>query len=351
MRFLTLLFLVAGFAACRKTDPPPVALPAAGGRIYVVCEGALGVGNAALSVLPVSGTGVVEDGYTAANNSAALGDVFQSVTRIGDRFFLCINNSDRITVVRAADLVRVGEIALPKPRYIVPVSSTKAYVSALFGSAVYVFNPQTLSVTDTIFLPHKNPEGMALHGGSVYVCAWDTSCRVLYAIDAATDAVRIAASLSGASPTAVAEDKTGALWVLSGNALKSVPSFLTRLDAATGEVLRTYAFPPAADPLRPVFNPGRDTLYFIGVDYTGGTAYNGVFRMGIADAALPVQPFVPAQPLQYFWGVGVAPDGTVWVADPLGFTQRGTVRAYNTAGALLREHKVGVGPGAFFFDQ
>jgi hypothetical protein len=138
--------------------------------------------------------------------------------------------------------------------------------------------------------------------------------------------------------------------VLSGNAASGKESTLTRLDPANGSILKTYSF-GTADPLRPVLNSSKDTIYFIEVSYTGGAASNGIYRMGIHEPSLPQQAFIPANGLQYFWGIGIEQQsGNIYVADPVGFTQRGKVHIYRPDGTLLRTFPTGVGPGHFLFE-
>jgi hypothetical protein len=102
-----------------------------------------------------------------------------------------------------------------------------------------------------------------------------------------------------------------------------------------------------------VFNPSRDTLYFIDADFSGGQQNNGVYRMGIHEAALPSIAFVPAQALQYYWALGIDPgSGYIYVGDPQGFsTGKGSVMVYNQAGVLQHKFNVGVGPGHFCFNN
>ena len=74
--------------------------------------------------------------------------------------------------------------------------------------------------------------------------------------------------------------------------------------------------------------------------------------MGIHDAALPAQPFVAAKQYQYFWALGVDPvTGNIYVGDPKGFVQKGSVYIYQQDATLIKTFSVGLGPGHFYFDE
>jgi DNA-binding beta-propeller fold protein YncE len=348
--FLGLVFL----ASCKKDKPqqntvaPPI--DANVKNVYIACEGAFGSGNAALSLYRPEDGSSYEDVYQSANGQP-IGDVLQSLTRIGDRLFLCVNNSDKVLVININNWKLEGSIPVSKPRYIVQMSETKAYISSLYTNNITIFNPQTLQVTGTVSMPGKNPEGMLFYNSRLYVALWDTDVDFLYAVDTGTNQVSIVQRLRGFAPQSVLADKEGRLWVLGGNVYKGKTATLTCINPNTGAVLKSYIFPSGADPVRPVFNEAGDALYFIEVNYSGGPEHNGVFRMGINDAALPQQALIQAGSLQYFWALGIEPGtGNIYVGDPKGFTQRGTVYIYSPEGALQKSFDCGLGPGHFYFE-
>ncbi|MEO6833727.1 MAG: DUF5074 domain-containing protein [Chitinophagaceae bacterium] len=344
--------LILAFAlvlgSCSK-DPIPAPIPNTGIPVFVVCEGAYGNGNSALTAYNLTSNTAEEDIYQRINGQP-LGDVFQSMMRSRDsNYFLCINNSDKIIILDKRSLLKLTEIAVPKPRYIVQVSDTKAYVSTLYNNKVYIINPKTFSVSGTISLPFKNPEGMLLLGDKVFVCPWDTAANAIFSIDTATDIVSSPIPVSGRAPQEIVQDNDGMIWVLSGNKADGVEGKLTRLNPATGAVLKTFSF-GNADPLRLVFNPEKTLLYFIEVSYSGSATNNGLYRMGIDDSVLPSMAFIPASGLQYFWGLGIDPfSGNIYLSDPVGFTQRGKVYVYQPDCTLVNSFMTGVGPGHFLF--
>lgn len=340
-------------SACVKDKPNTPAVThqsVTNDYVYIVCEGNFGNGDGSLYGYDVKGNAVSGDLYKAANY-ADLGDVFQSMARIGDKLFLCINNSDKVVVINNNDKKLTGAISIPKPRYVLPLSATKAYVSSLYSNKVYVINPQTFQVTGTIQMPYQNAEGMTLYNGSVYVCLWDTACHNIYAIDTSSNQIVKAVAIQGAAPQEAVIDKNNMLWVLSGNVTKGKSSSLNVLNAQ-GDIVKLYQFTSMADVIKPVFDKSGENLYFIEVNYNGGLQNNGIFKMNIADDALPVSVFIPARQYQYFWALGIHPlSGKVYVGDPKGFTQKGSILVYDADGIMTTQFSVGVGPGHFYFDN
>src|ERR1700761_8479297 len=164
------------FASCVKDKPPAATAPAHAdtGNVYIVCEGNYGNGDASLYIYEPATDSVYGDIYMATNHQP-LGDVFQSMQAIGNNFFLCINNSDKIVVLDRHSWQQQATLNITRPRYVLPVSSNKAYVSTLFTNRLYIIDPQSLQVKDTIHLPSQNPEGMLLYGNYAYICTWDTA--------------------------------------------------------------------------------------------------------------------------------------------------------------------------------
>jgi YVTN family beta-propeller protein len=340
------------FVSCKKDKPEAVAITNSTGNVYIVCEGSLGNGNAALSLYDSKAILVNEDIYKSSNAGQALGDIFQSMRLIGDRLFLCINNSDKVVAIDKATHKLIGTINIPKPRYILSITSTKAYVSTLFSNKVYIINPQTLQVTGSIDLPDKNPEGMLLQDTKAYICTWDTATNKIYRVNIITDEIEQEIPVAGNAPQEVLDDVYGRLWVLSGNIAKGKQAALTCLDPLTGKIVKSYTFSSQADPIRPVFNEKKDKLYFIEVNYSGGTTNNGIYSVNINDGALPSTPLISAQQYQYFWALGIEPNtGNIYVGDPKGFIQKGSVYIYDTAGKQTSSFNVGLGPGHFYFDN
>lgn len=350
-KIIPFLLLLVLFFSCKKGENPSTQVPVASDskKVFVVCEGSLGNGNAALGMYDVDSNEMYEDVFSAVNQQS-LGDIFQSIQLIGDRYFLCINNSDKIVVIDKNDFKLQGTIAIPQPRYILPVDAQKAYVSTIYSDQLYIINPQTLQVQKTITMPAQNAEHMLLWDNQAIVCTWDTSVSQIYYLDITTDTVAKSVTVLGKAPYDCLTDKDGMLWILSGDAYKKVDAKLTRINPSTGVILKSFSFPSGTDVVKPIMNNAKDSLYFIEVQYDGSIANNGVYRMGIDSDELPSSAFIAANSFQYFWAIGIEPEtGNIFVGDPKGFSQKGNVTVYKSDGEKLYEFKTGVGPSSFYF--
>jgi len=265
---------------------------------------------------------------------------------------MALNNSDKIVVVNKNDYSFIGQIKVNKPRNMLLVNQDKMYVSSLFYPEINIVDPQTFQNLGKIKVDYPNTEGMGMWDSKVYVCNWDTACNYLYEINPQTDKITHRIPLAGFAPQDVLRDKNKNLWVLSGNIYKGKRSTLTQIDPVTRTILKSFTFPEKAEIIKPVFNPGKDTLYFLGVNYDGNTDYNGLYRMSIDATSLPVQLFIAARPLQYYWGLSIdSLTNQIYLGDPKGFIQKGQVRIYNTSGHLLKEFSTNIGPGHFYFEN
>ncbi len=352
LKYLLVLTFSLCLIACVKDKPHPPNYPpiAQGRKALIANEGAFGNGNATLSVYDFDSGWVNKDVFYQVNNQR-LGDVLQSICVVDNYIFLLVNNSDRITVIKKSDYSFVKNIAVQKPRYMLKVAANKAYITSLYRNKINILNLETLEITDSIMTDYPNTEGMILQNGSVYVANWNVNCNYIYQINPLKDSIAARIPIAGFAPQQMVVDKQQHLWVLAGNKQKQKQSSLTQINTSNNSILQLFIFPTEADIMKPVMNPTKDTLYFLGVDYNGGSSFNGVFRMATQQAQMPTQPFIPAQALQYFWGLGIdSTSGNIFVGDPKGFIQQGTVYIYQPNGTKIHSFETGVGPGFFLFE-
>ncbi|MDX1909208.1 MAG: hypothetical protein SF053_19375 [Bacteroidia bacterium] len=330
---LTGLALLIALAGCREEAPTPQ--PYAQG-VFVLNEGNFLSANASISYYNPEADTVALDVFAAANNRP-LGDVLQSATRIGDRIFWVVNNSQKIEVTDG-NLKSVGTVTgLTSPRYIAAVSDQKAYVTDLFSGNVSVLNTETLAITGTISIPGwtervlvLGPDAFIVNSGRPYVYVVNT------ATDQVTDSIRTAAGTNS-----LTQDADGNLWVLcGGDYVTGEKGNLYRINPVTRTITLALPFSSGGYPGQLTTSPDKKILYYLD---------GGVFAMAISDATLPVTPFIGAGSAS-FYGMTVHPEtGDLYVADAVDYTQAGRGLRYSASGSLLATFATGLIPNGFLF--
>ncbi|HQU96968.1 MAG TPA: hypothetical protein PLO39_12545 [Saprospiraceae bacterium] len=168
-KILYFLFASVIFVSCGKDEP--VEVPGLYDKgVFVVNEGPFGSGTGTLTFLGDNNE-VTQKVYEKANNNLLIGNVAQSMIYHNDRYYIVVNNANKV-IVTDKDLKAIGEITgITGPRYIV-AKGDKAYISE-WGSnysngAVAVVDLNTLKVTKTI--PTGNgPEYLLIDGNQLFV--------------------------------------------------------------------------------------------------------------------------------------------------------------------------------------
>ncbi|MEO1451089.1 MAG: DUF5074 domain-containing protein [Bacteroidota bacterium] len=336
---LAFFLLVLCVAACRPDPPAPPDPVLSAERIFILNEGNFQRGNATLDLYnPEAQT--LESGVFSRINNEPVGDVLQSITHTEEAIYLIVNNGQHVKVLDPLTLTQTERIdSLTSPRYLLPISDGKAYVSDLYANAISVVDLKNNSLTGSIPLTGWTEE-MIMSGGSVYA----TNLRKpwLYQIDPGTD--QVVDSLSLAAPAGkILRHSDGNLWLAAPyDPVAQTGGYLFEVDPDQNKLLRQYIFPAETGPSDIAFHPTQDSLYYL----TG----EGLFVFPLAQMELPRSPFIQADGA-LFYGMGVDPNnGDIYLADAIDYVQRGIVLRYNTAGELIDEFRTGIIPGAFGFE-
>ncbi len=335
--FPFLLLLCLGLLACEPDPPPSPPVQTGSGSVFILNEGNFQTGNASLDLYdPLSQS--LQSGVFARVNGRALGDVLQSLTFFNGRAYLVVNNSGKVEVIEPDSLRALETISgLVSPRYFLGLPGGKAYVSDLYADAISVIDLAQGQKTGEIALPGWT-EQLLLAQGRVYVSNLRRS--FLYLIDPQTDAL-VDSLPVGPGGGQLLEDGAGLLWLACGGNLQdSVPGRLYRIDPVARQVVDSLRFPAGESPSRLALNPAGDTLYYLN---------QGVFAMSVEADALPATPLI-AEDGGLFYGLGVDPaNGDLYLADAVDYVQRGLVLRYRPSGEKREEFRVGIIPNGFAF--
>lgn len=365
-KFLFSLLLLVGLVACEESE---TIVDNLGKKVemVVVNEGGMGKGLAELSVVYEDGT-TTSDIFSAVNKRP-LGDVAQSITYINGFYYVVLNNSKKIEVVEPQTFKSVATISYEqegKPRFVTPINDTEALVSDLNRQVVRI-NTQTFKVIN--YVPVKTAiEKMVTVNNKIFGIS-GSSIQVFDANAISQESVRAVAKMEGsvyktAKPIV---DKNGKIWVLaSGGTYLEGKGLLHCINPATEEVEYTYEIPfvgqkspdyvdgcitgiesfPRMDSDR-----SRSKLYFNVRTLAGKNAtYPVVFSFDIDKKELKSYRELPG--IGMIYGMGVSPDGGVYVCDCLDYTaQRGFLREYKMDSEDVISRRVGIYPRMIHFTE
>jgi YVTN family beta-propeller protein len=340
---LILFYSCVVFVSCEKSpivnDIGPLP-PAKQGGIFILNEGGFNNGNASLTFYDFQKKALTDDVFFTVN-SRHLGDVLQSITLYNGKAFLVLNNSKKIEIIDASTFLSKGTITgFNSPRYMLILNSLKAYVSDLYDNNIAV-----VDLTSNIIIK-KIPcagatEQMLCTNNKVYVT--NTLQKSVYIIDPITDQLTDSISLSY-GPNSIVLDTNNKVWVLcSGNQSKNINAGLYRINPMNDSVeFAIHAIAPTG-----IF--GASKLCIDGTKKKLFWLNNDVQSFNISDTILSSTPFIRAFK-NNFYGLGVDPTtNEIYVSDAIDFSQKSIVNIYSSNGSTTATFKSGINTNGFYF--
>jgi hypothetical protein len=311
--------------------------------VFITHEGAFAGGTGSVTFYNGS---IQNDIYSAANGGAAIGNVLQSMTIIGDKAYLVVNNAKRITVVDAKTFRYQDSITnTVLPRYLLDIDGKKAFVSEWgaggIEGAVKVLDLTTKKFTKTINTG-KGAERMLRNGTAVWVVnngGFDSDSTVAI-IDIASEVV-IRRIVVGAAPNSLVQDSNGDIWVLCGGTYGVVNSGKL-VQIKNNAIATTYNVPQGSNSL--VINTTKNTFYF--------NTNNAIYQKDLTATGSSVFLDKPAAKAAFdaLYGLGIDPKtGNLFCADAKDYASKGVVYIFNNAKILQDSLKTDVLPSNFLF--
>ncbi len=369
------LVLIAGFSllfSCSDDDSVTPFVPGQEG-FFIVNEGGFGNGNASLSFFDRESGQMQNDVFFNANRAilgdaeAQLGDQAQSMTIIGDRGYIVVQNSNAIKIIDIDDFTLIETIdaddGIESPRYLLAVDDNKAYISD-WGTTgdvgtVKVLDLATNQVTRTIPIGFGTNR-MIMVNESVYVTNQGgrnkqtfefTKDNKVSVINTQTD--EVAAEITvGDNPSTIELDDEGNLWVAGpGNVVfnedwsvnldETTAGFISKI-APDNTVIFTAQLPEKnSGPKNTAISLDGNVLYFnyLGDIYTLDT--------DIAEGeSLEISQFIDKD----FNGFSVDPSTGEFIgAEAPNFISAGIVHVYSVTGELQNQYETGIGPNGATF--
>lgn len=356
-KFAVLAALAAVFAIQSCSDDPEPLAPGQAG-FYIVNEGAWRNNNTSISYYDRSSNTVTNDVF-AIKNSRPLGDQSQSMTVIGDKGYIVVQNSKKIEVINANDFSSVTTITenIVSPRYLIAVSSTKAYISDWgTGGAtgtIKVLDLSTNTIVKTIEAVGAGTNRMIKVGNLVYVAnsgAWGVTENTVKVIDIATDAITDTIE-TGENPNSLQVDKDGNLWVAaSGEVAYNGDNSINIEGSIKGSISKITAG-------EEVFRKYVDDVTYSGVtslsiSVDGTQLYylfnDAIYTMTTSAETLPVNMFKSPD---HYYGLAIDPfDGSIIACKAPNFSSAGSIQIINPAtGSVEKSFTTGIAPNGCAF--
>ena len=332
MRILTLFVVLALFWGCKEKEDP---LPEDPGdvSVIVVNEGNFGWGEGSLTGYNPLDHTVQHDVYRTTNGSG-VGNVLQSVSRWNDELFLVVNNSNKLIVTDTVYKKVYEWTGFTSPRYLYPVGGSKAYLTDLYQSAIYVLDLDSRQVTKEIPV-----NGWAEKGVIVNNQFWFTAPNTsnVYVVDIATDAVIDSVGI-GYGTESIVLDAAQHVWVLNkGDSDKGEIPRLSRVNPVAREVTRSILL--GLVPANLVYHPPSNSLLFFN---------DGLRSLSVSEGS-QVELKASGKD-RNFYGLGVDPtNGDIYASDIHDFTSNSTIHRWNSEWVKQQEFYAGVISGNFFF--
>jgi len=211
-----LLLIILSSCDPKKEDEPDLKTTVdtwSESKVLICNEGNFGWGNASVSIFDTDEETVSNEVFKSANEYG-LGDVCQSAYYFDDKIYIVVNNSGKIEVVNQNDFKVNSTIdGLISPRYFLPVSSSKAYVTDLYANEISIIDLNTNSVSGSIKCNGWTEE-LIKSGNKVYVSNPEKS--YLYVVDVSSDQISDSIEV-GAGVSSIQVDSLGLIWCLRSN--------------------------------------------------------------------------------------------------------------------------------------
>lgn len=319
--------------------------------VFIINEGIFGQTSGTISHYNPN-TSAVEQKIFNKVNQRDLGDVVQSLSIHEGKAYIVVNNSNKIEVVDQATFKEVAQITgLRLPRYLLPISTTQAYVTewganGLVGT-IAVLDLSTNTVVNRISVG-GGPERLYEKDGKIYVThtgGYATN-NIVSVLNPTTHQLETTITVLD-KPSTCVEDKDGHLWVACGgkivyttyptiDTVNSTVSGLVKINPATNTVVSTLSFGKG----KPIGNLmldaiTKDELYY--------TKVGKVWKYNIANAT------ETALFDGRFYGMDLQPSTNYIYGATNSGINAAYAKRYTNAGVLVDSFPVGVFANGFVF--
>lgn len=329
---LLLTFLLSQGCKPDEEITPPGTF--SGAQVLIANQGNFGWGEGTLSVYYEGSKSVDNEVYKEKNNES-LGNVFQSISRVDDKYYFVINNSGRL-VVTDTNFVKIDVVDdFTSPRYFYQTDENTGYMTDLYSDHIYLMDLESNASVATLENGHWSERGVIAKNKFWYTAP---ATDKIFSLDIESDLFQDSIVV-GEKPESIVKDKDGTIWVLcKGDDSKNESAKLTAVTIDGGN-LSTISIDVSGVPTSLAYDEKKHTLYFLS---------DGIWRFR---PGLDKEPIAWKQlPGAVLYAAAVNPNTSdLYVADIKDYVSKSTIYRYSYDGELLDEFSAGIIAGDFFF--
>jgi DNA-binding beta-propeller fold protein YncE len=335
------LFIFISLLSCAKEEETKSKSYQTG--TFIVNEGPFGSGTGTIAYF--DGTNITQDVYGIQNNGNVLGNIAQSMIKMNDKYFIAVNNADKVQVVSAEDFKSVGVIENIKfPRYFANVSN-KLYLSSWSEDrskgAIHQLDPNSFQILATLPI-NDAAEKILSYGDLLYITLTSATSDVILnsilVLDTKTNTF-VDTITVGDNPKDLVTDKNGDIWVIcSGFTDWNNPALSTNGSlhkVKNGLSLQNFNLPNGANGIS-IDNSG-EKLYYIAGGKVWERSIAGTEKMIIEGN---------------FYAIGLDKKGNkIYVSDALDYQKPGIVSQVDLNTLTKVDFTAGIIPSYFYFSE
>ncbi|OCK50702.1 hypothetical protein BA768_19265 [Chryseobacterium sp. CBo1] len=303
--------------------------------LFITNEGKFQTPNADVTFVTKDLSLMQNEIYKVKNNEN-LGDVLQTMVINGDKAYLLLNNSNKITIVDRVTFKKTGEITaqINNPRYMA-VANGNLYISNdQYGGAKYVgvYKLSDNSFVKKIdFASTSTVENVVEAGGTIFVqnasYGFGNTITKINTTSNTIDGTVITVPNGDISKTI---SSNGSVYTIAGTA---TDSYIYQISPA-GTITKTTTLTGIANGRNIQVDGGR--YYF--------SSLNKIYSMDMNSTTVPSPLFTTAETDPNFavYGFSVI-EGRIFVSDVKKFTAPSEITVYTTAGTVISKFTAGIG--------
>lgn len=238
------------------------------GKIYILNEGNFGSGNGSISRYDIN-SNTSANGIFQAQNGVPLGDIPQDMIRIGNEYWISVNNSGKVVICDTNFNLLNQITGLGSPRFL-KAFGNKVLCTDLYGDGIHVLDPN--SYTKTGFIPIADwTEQLEVVANECWVSGINTG--QVYIINQQFNLVDSLSLSKG--PGKAIKDQNNLVWIMCSGGYQDQQPVLYQLNPQNKQVLQQHNFGGLNNsPGSLQVNDAKDSLFFLSGGVWSTSIYN-----------------------------------------------------------------------------